>query len=501
MTTRFARPLFTHHPFLAVAIALAIVLAGASALTTAQTAPPQTQTPAPAPVTAQAAPAEAPSAARKAMTIDDYTKWRSISGQEMSGDGKWVAYTLQLHQHRSRPRPSRSCTSSTSRPSADVTVADATDADFSPDSKWIAYQVDPGAAQRARARPGRGRRVRRLRRRHRPAPRRQPRLRQPGGAGAAQPASRRSVRPGRRGGAPFPRAAWSCATWRRRGRGALVAGHRDRSPSRRRPRTCSSAGAAADAAGAAGGRGRRGTPPAHPRRRPGRRPGRRRDESRGPRGADAILLDLRTGGHQLLGSVADIAFNRTGELLAYTVDAAVKDANGLFVFDTRNGRTTRARQRRRRCTTALAWNEDGNAARGAQGQRRREDARARQRAPRLPGHHAGAEGRRAPLPRRCVLDPAKADGLPQGLGGQRPRPARLERGQHARLLRHEGAGAVARHHAPDRPTRRPTSTSGTPSDERVQSLQMIRANQDRNFTFRRRSTCRRSGSSSSPTRP
>jgi len=44
--------------------------------------------------------AQAP--AKKAMTIDDYTKWRSIERQAISGDGKWVAYSLQ--------RPSRSFT-------------------------------------------------------------------------------------------------------------------------------------------------------------------------------------------------------------------------------------------------------------------------------------------------------------------------------------------------------------------------------------------------------
>ena len=37
--------------------------------------------------------AQAP--ARKALTIDDYTKWRSIERPAISGDGKWVAYTLQ----------------------------------------------------------------------------------------------------------------------------------------------------------------------------------------------------------------------------------------------------------------------------------------------------------------------------------------------------------------------------------------------------------------------
>jgi len=39
-----------------------------------------------------------------------------------------------------------------------------------------------------------------------------------------------------------------------------------------------------------------------------------------------ILHNLVTGRDQLLGSVGDIAFNKSGDLLAYTVDAAVKDA-------------------------------------------------------------------------------------------------------------------------------------------------------------------------------
>ena len=37
----------------------------------------------------------AQSAAKKALTVDDYTKWRSIGDQELSGDGKWVTYVLQ----------------------------------------------------------------------------------------------------------------------------------------------------------------------------------------------------------------------------------------------------------------------------------------------------------------------------------------------------------------------------------------------------------------------
>jgi hypothetical protein len=34
--------------------------------------------------------------AKKALGVEDYTRWRSISGQEISGDGAWVTYGLAL---------------------------------------------------------------------------------------------------------------------------------------------------------------------------------------------------------------------------------------------------------------------------------------------------------------------------------------------------------------------------------------------------------------------
>jgi hypothetical protein len=136
----------------------------------------------------------------------------------------------------------------------------------------------------------------------------------------------------------------------------------------------------------------------------------------GPRGLDVILLDLRIGRHQLLGSVGDIAFNRQGDLLAYTVDGQLKDANGLIVFDTRSGRTVPldndARQYNR-----LSWNEDGTAIgvlKGLEVEKMRErdnvlmaftDVRAAVAAQTTDGDTSAS----------CVvLDPAKADGFPKG---------------------------------------------------------------------------------------
>ena len=104
---------------------------------------------------AYALPAAQP-AAKKALTVEDYTKWRSISSQEISGDGKWVAYTLQLtNTVAAEAKPVLHLKNLETN--EEIKVEHATGSIFSPDSKWIAYQVDPGAAQRARqGRSGQG---------------------------------------------------------------------------------------------------------------------------------------------------------------------------------------------------------------------------------------------------------------------------------------------------------------------------------------------------------
>ena len=35
-------------------------------------------------------------AEKKPLSVEDYTRWRSINSPEISGDGAWVAYVLQL---------------------------------------------------------------------------------------------------------------------------------------------------------------------------------------------------------------------------------------------------------------------------------------------------------------------------------------------------------------------------------------------------------------------
>lgn len=47
----------------------------------------------------------AQSSTRKPLSIGDYTKWRSITGQEISGDGKWVTSSSSITTSRMHPPP------------------------------------------------------------------------------------------------------------------------------------------------------------------------------------------------------------------------------------------------------------------------------------------------------------------------------------------------------------------------------------------------------------
>jgi dipeptidyl aminopeptidase/acylaminoacyl peptidase len=425
--------------------------------------------------------AQAP--AKKALTVDDYTKWRSLAGQEISGDGRWVAYTLQqMNTVAAESKPVLHLRNLAT--DEEVTVEHATGGTFSPDSKWIAYQVDPGAAQRARA--GRGG----AQGGSGTTPAQPPPATGPPATGT-QPAPQAQ---GPRGGGPIPPRrvelrnleTGEVRSWEEIGSFTFAPTSAHLFMRRRPAETGGDAGGRGAAPGGPGGGGRGG--------------GAGAQASQG--GLDVILLDLGTGRHQLLGSVSDIAFNRTGELLAFTVEAPVKDANGLFVFDTRSGRIVPldndAKQYRR-----LTWNEDGNAIavlKGLEVEKMRErnnvllaftDVPAMiGRRPvttdevELPaGPSARPSGAAQAAHAPAVLDPAKTDGFPKDW-------VISERGSMgwSEDNRRVFFGIKEQVPAPDT-TRRSTDEVAdvdvwNTSDERIQSAQMTRAEADRNFTFR-----------------
>jgi dipeptidyl aminopeptidase/acylaminoacyl peptidase len=417
--------------------------------------------------------------AKKAMTIDDYTKWRSISGQEMSSDGKWLAYTLQgTNVPTAEAKPVLHLLNLETN--AEVTVADATGSTFSLDSRWIAYQVDPGAAQRARA--GRG---------------------GSGGSGGGESATPPAAPPSNPPTAPQapaqPGAGGGQSGQGGRGGSAAIPPRRVelRNLSTGEVRSWQDIGTFAfsatsthvffrrrggEAPAAAGGRGGGGTPPTTPPAQPSGGTGQASGAAAASRGADTILLDLRTGRFQLLGGVGDIAFNRTGELLAYTVDAAVKDANGLFVFDTRTGRITPL-DNDGKSYNRLGWSDDGSSIavlKGSDVEKMREKDNVL-----LAFRDVGAALRDgAAVPPPVVLEPAKAEGFPKGwVVSDRAALTWSEDGKRVFF------GAKEQVASPDTTTRKTTDEVAdvdvwNTGDDRVQSLQMVRAEQERNFTFR-----------------
>ena len=420
----------------------------------------------------------AQSPAKKAITIDDYTKWKTISASQLSDDGQWLAYGVSLtNTVPAEAKPVLHLMNLQSNQK--IEVADASGADFSADSKWIAYTVDPGAGGRG----GRGRAggapgapnapgttpvptptptitptptptpTPPATPPQTPAPGTEPAPAQGRGANAAQPPRRVELR---------NLATGAIKTWQDI-QSFTFAPSSNWLLLRRRPAQTAPAGAGrAGGEGApAAGAGETATPA-------------------GPRGVDVIMHNLVTGRDQLLGSVFESAFNKTGTMLAYTVDAAAKEANGLFVFDLTGGRIIPL-ENDAKTYNRLVWNEDGTGVavlKGGDVERMRE----RENVLVAYADLRAATGNAA-APAAMVLDPAKAEAFPKGW-------VVSDRAGLAWSDDNKRVYFGAKPQVPVAPARR-ANTDETPEvdvwntiDERIQSQQMVRAEADRNFTFR-----------------
>ena len=380
---------------------------------------------------------EAQTAAKKVLTVEDYSLWRSIGGSTISGDGRWVSYTLRFNNTPAdEAKPVLHLLNLETN--VDVEIANGGSAAFSEDSRWIAYQIDPTGGGRGRG--GRGR-----------------------SGGDDQGGQGR----GGRGETPDePRRVelrnletGDVRSWQDIQSFAFS----DRSTHlmlRRRP---------AEAAGGGGGRGGRGGG------------GQGNDEAADPdrpRGVDVVVHDLTSGRDQLLGSVGDIAFNDAGDLLAYTVDAAVKDSNGLFVLDVVEGRM-HALDNDAKSYNRLTWNEDGTALAALKGLTA-EDTRERANVIiAFPDVRAALAGAPAPV----VLDP--------NAGGFSDNWVVSDRAaiSWSKDNRHVFFGAKEQVATPESDEERdPDEVANVDvwnaSDERIQSQQMRQSNADQNRTLR-----------------
>ncbi|MFI5229678.1 MAG: hypothetical protein ACHQWU_11455, partial [Gemmatimonadales bacterium] len=274
-----------------------------------------------APVAAQAvAQAGATAATKRVLGIDDYAKWRSINGASVSADGKWVTYDLAfMNTAATETHPVLHLLRLSD--DQDSQVANASGGAFSPDGKWLAYLIDPSGG-------GRGGR---------------------GGRGAAGGQGGR----GQTAAPPPPRrvelrnlATGAVQSWQDIQSFTFSASSSHLVLRRRAPGAANANAGRGGAGGAAPGGAANGPN------------GAAAEGAGGPRGADVILHDLASGHDQLLGSVGEISFNKKGDLLAYTVDAAPRDGNGLFVLDLRNDRVNTL-DNDARVYSRLTWNDAG----------------------------------------------------------------------------------------------------------------------------------------------
>ena len=429
---------------------------------------------------------------KKILSVNDYAKWRNIENALISGDGKWVTYGLRFTntaQADSKP-VLHIYNQSTGR---DLEIANATNASFSPDSRFIVYQVDTPAAGGGRG-GGRGAAG---------AP-----LDSTGAAVVTPPtvvpptapptippvvdsANPPGVNPGApnaqtgRGGTPPAAGALrrfelrELATGRTQAwqdmQSAIFSPTSSHLLMRRRAAGAPDAAGGGRAGGGGGGGGGGGFGG-------GGGAGAAFANASGTtaHGTDALLLDLSTTRTQFLGSVGEISFNKKGDWLAYTVDATGRDGNGLFLLDMQNGRTE-VLDNDARNYNHLTWTEDGTGvavlkARDIDKMREHDNALIA-----FPNVRASLTNIEAGPAR---LDASTSQGFPKGFVIS-DRASLVWSVDNKRVF----LGIIQQGAALD--TNRRRSADSVPDvdvwrtqDERIQSVQITRIEADRNFTYR-----------------
>lgn len=233
---------------------------------------------------ASVAPTSASTREKRVLSLGDYGKWNRVNATSLSGDGKWMTYVYQPNEGDGTLYV-RSLDSSKT-----YTIPVGSAPIFSDDAKFVAYVVSP--PERAGGRGGRG---------GAPAPGGAPPTTPPatppatppggrGAAGAAPVATRRFEMLDLATGEKTPIANASTFKFSENSKWVAVRLNK----------------AVADAK---------------------------------HNGADLILRDLTTGAARNIGNVNLYEFDEAGRYLAYTVDAADKMGNGVYLIDLSTGNT------------------------------------------------------------------------------------------------------------------------------------------------------------------
>lgn len=369
---------------------------------------------------AAALPGSASAQEPRPLTIDDYSRWRTIEGARISGDGRWVAYTLR-HVNVVEEDEDPVLRIRDLRTDRETGIPNAHGAEFSRDSRWIVYEVDEVKPERDGDRTESGDSI---------------------AADTTAPAA-----------APQRFELRELAT--------------DRTESWERIQSATFNNASTHLL---------------LRRKPASESGRRGGgggSDASSRGADYVLHGLADGRSLFLGAVGEASFNHQGDLLAYAVQSDVRDGNGLFALDLATGRV-RVLENDTLIYSGLEWSDDGDRIAALKGRPVKD---MRERDNRLVAFAAVRSGFGRSPAASVTLDTTAAR-FPHGsVISERAPLAWSEDGRRVFF------GIMPQTPAPD--TSKAPGTDSVPdvdvwhwADKRVQSVQMVQAERERNRTFR-----------------
>jgi dipeptidyl aminopeptidase/acylaminoacyl peptidase len=369
---------------------------------------------------------------KRAMTVADIGKWRSVRDVAISDDGVWAVYGY------SQRRVDDTLFVKNLNSGAVQAVPRATRAQFSDDAKWVAFFVAaPGANNRDAV---------------------------PGADGAPAPSgpARLELR---------NLATNAVVSWENVASFAFSKGSRALMVRKARP------GAGPDAAGGRGGRG--GGAPAAGTPTPAQTQGGRGGNGVAPAvaGTDMILHHLADGVDELIGSVTAAEFNKAGTLLAYTVSTPERDGDGVYIVSTQDWQR-RTLDNARADYARLTWDESGTAVAALRGLERRgyvekENAIVA---------FVGVDGAELAA---YVLERKQLAGLPDSM-------VMSEKGTLSWSADRSKLFVGLKEQEARPPQRRDTTQAVEPvgnvdiwhwKDPYIQSVQMVRAQQDRNRTY------------------
>jgi dipeptidyl aminopeptidase/acylaminoacyl peptidase len=309
---------------------------------------------------------------RRAMELKDIVAWKTIGATALSNDGQWFGYRLgpgegdaqvilrqtssdrELKFDIGDPQATQPPID-TGAPPAGPPAAGAAAVQFSDDGKWAALSTYPTRTE-----------AQRLRRQRRPVESGVTIVNLTTGEKRDYPRIRRFAFSG------------EASTW--------IALHRP----------LQGAAGAAGAAGATGATGATGA---------GGATGATGAGAEAPKGSDLILRELATGNELSVGNVAEFAFTRDGQFLAFTIDARDKVGNGLQLRDMRSGAVS-VLDSGAATYERLGWTEKGDALAVLKGS---DDRSLRDKRYAVLGFTDVAGG----SPRKTIYDPATEPAFPR----------------------------------------------------------------------------------------